>query len=225
MFNSEDPPGGKRERTRALLVETALRSFRQRGYDETTIRLIAAEAEVSTGNAYYHFPTKNHLVQELYLQVQGEHRDAAVAGLAATDDLIERLRVVYHAGIDTLAPFHRFAPGFLSAAMSPRSPINPLSADSEPARDLAVGVFQDAVSGARRGFPAEFTDRVPELLLLAYLLLALFWVYDASPGQKRTHRLIDRGLALLKLGLPLTRTPVLRAPLREFFAMMAEVRA
>jgi len=224
MFSSE-PTTPKRERTRAHLVDVALRSFRERGYDETTIRLIASEAGVSTGNAYYHFPTKNHLVQELYLEVQGEHRAAAAAGLASTDDLVERLRVVYHAGIDTLAPFHAFAPGFLSAAMSPRSPINPLSSDSEPARDIAVATFREAVAGAKKGFPAEFGDQIPDLLLLAYLLLALFWVYDKSPGQQRTHRLIDRGLALLKLGLPLARTPMLRAPLREFFDMMAEVRA
>jgi len=214
----------KRERTRARLVEVALRSFRERGYDDTTIRLIAAEAGVSTGNAYYHFPTKNHLVQELYLEVQTEHRTAA-GDYGGSDDLVERLRVAYHAGIDTLAPFHGFAPGFLSAAMSPRSPINPLSAESEPARDIAVATFRDAVSGAKRAFPAEFSDQVPELLLLAYLLLALFWVYDTSEGQQRTHRLIDRGLALLKVGLPLLRTPVLRAPIREFFGMMAEVRA
>jgi AcrR family transcriptional regulator len=180
---------------------------------------------VSTGNAYYHVPTKNHLVQELYLQVQGEHRDAAAAGLGATDDLVERLRVTYRAGIETLRPFHGFAPGFLSAAMSPRSPINPLGGESQPARDIAVQTFRDAVAGSKRGFPTEFAARVPELLLLAYLLLALFWVYDTSPGQQRTLRLIDRGLALLKLALPLMRMPVLRAPLRDFFDMVAEVAA
>lgn len=223
MFSSEATT--KRDRTRAKLVDIALASFRQRGYDDTTIRLIAAEAGVSTGNAYYHFPTKNHLVQELYLQIQTEHRDAARAAVAETDDLVERLRATYRAGIDAIAPFHAFAPGFLSAAMSPRSPINPLSTDSEPARDIAIDTFRSAVAGARRGFPAEFADRIPELLLLAHLLLALFWVYDTSPGQQRTYRLIDRGLALLKLGLPLMRTPVLRAPMREFFDMVAEVRA
>lgn len=224
MFSSEVSIS-KRERTRGKLVEVALRSFRERGYDDTTIRLIASEAGVSTGNAYYHFPTKNHLVQELYLQVQGEHQDVSAAALAGETDLVERLRLVYHLGIDTLEPFHAFAPGFLSAAMSPRSPINPLSTESEPARDIAVATFRDAAAGAKKGFPAEFSEHVPELLLLAFLLLALFWVYDSSPGQQRTHRLIDRGLALLKLGLPLMRTPVLRAPLREFFDMIAEVRA
>lgn len=224
MFSSESV-GPKRERTRRTLLDIALRSFRERGYDDTTIRLIASEAGVSTGNAYYHFPTKNHLVQELYLQVQGEHRAATAVGLAATDDLIERLRVVYHAGIDTLEPFHPFAPGFLSAAMSPRSPINPLSTESEPARDIAIATFRDAVAGARRGVPAEFEDRLPDILLLAYLLLALFWVYDASPGRARTRRLIDRGLSLLKVVLPLVRNPLLRGPARELFDLVAEVRA
>ena len=224
MFSSIDRVP-KRERTRGTLVDIALRSFRERGYDDTTIRLIATEAGVSTGNAYYHFPTKNHLVQELYLQVQGEHRAATAAGLAATDDLVERLRVVYHAGIDTLEPFHAFAPGFLSAAMSPRSPINPLSSESEPARDIAIATFRDAVTGARKGVPAEFEERLPEILLLAYLLLTLFWVYDTSPERARTRRLIDRGLALLKIGLPLLRNPLLRGPARELFDLVAEVRA
>lgn len=226
MFSSIDRgPIPKRERTRATLVDVALRSFRERGYDETTIRLIASEAGVSTGNAYYHFPTKNHLVQELYLQVQSEHREKATAALVGADDLVERLRIVYRTGIETLQPFHGFAPGFLSAAMSPRSPINPLSTESEPARDIAVATFRDAVHGVRRGFPDEFADRIPDLLLLGYLLVSLFWVYDTSPGQERTYRLIDRGLSLLKVALPLMRLPILRSPMREFFDLVAEVRA
>jgi AcrR family transcriptional regulator len=225
MFSSSAAPIPKRERTRASLVDVALRSFRERGYDETTIRLIASKAGVSTGNAYYHFPTKNHLVQELYLQVQSEHREAAMTALSGVDDLVERLRIVYRTGIDTLHPFHGFAPGFLSAAMSPRSPINPLSSESEPARDIAVATFRDATQGARHGFPAEFADRIPDLLLLGYLLVSLFWVYDTSPGQERTYRLIDRGLSLLKVGLPLMRLPILRSPMREFFDLVAEVRA
>lgn len=225
MFSSDRSPASKRQRTRDTLVDVALRSFRERGYDDTTIRLIATEAGVSTGNAYYHFPTKNHLVQELYLQVQTEHRDLAAAELSGTEDLIERLRIVYRTGVDALGSFHPFAPGFLSAAMSPRSPINPLSTESEPARDIALETFRLAADGARKGFPAEFAPHVPDLLLLAHLLLALFWVYDRSPGQERTYRLIDRGLSLVALALPLLRLPVLRGPMREFFDLVAEVRA
>jgi AcrR family transcriptional regulator len=226
MFENEtDAPRTKSERTRALIRDTALASFRERGYDETTVRLIAQEAGVSLGNAYYYFPTKNHLVQELYVEVQREHREVAVPLLETSDELIERLGIVYRSGLATLEPFHAFAPGFLSAAVSPRSPINPLGDDSTEARELAVGLFHDAVGGARHSLPDDLARSLPEVFWLGYLLLALFWVYDSSPGRERTLRLLDRGLKLLALALPLAKLPLLRKPLRELVELIGEVRA
>lgn len=226
MFEKEtDAPRTKSERTRALIRDTALASFRERGYDETTVRLIAQEAGISLGNAYYYFPTKNHLVQELYVEVQREHREVAVPLLETSDELIERLGIVYRSGLATLEPFHAFAPGFLSAAVSPRSPINPLGDDSTEARELAVGLFRDAVGGARHSLPDDLARSLPEVFWLGYLLLALFWVYDSSPGRERTLRLLDRGLKLLGIALPLAKLPLLRKPLRELVELIGEVRA
>lgn len=225
MFSNETPVLTKSERTRSLIREIALRSFRERGYDDTTIRRIAEEAGVSVGTTHYHFPSKNHLVQELYLDVQQRHRDAALPQLAGVDDLIERLGIVYRTGIQQLEPFHAWAPGFLSAAVSPRSPINPLSTESAPALEIVVGLFRTAVDGAKSRLPEEFADRLPDALALGHLLLALFWVYDSSPAQERTLRLLDRGLRLLRTALPLARVPLLRAPLRELLALVGEVRA
>lgn len=213
----------KSARTRALIRDVALRSFRERGYDATTIRLIAQEAGVSVGTTNYHFASKNDLVQELYLDVQLAHRAAAAPQLAESTELVDRLGVVFRTGIGQLEPYHRHAPEFLSASMSPRSSMNPLSEDSTPARDIIVGVFRDAVDGAKNSVPKEFQSGLPSALLLAHLLLALFWVYDKSPGQQRTYRLLDRGLRLLKLSLPLTRVRVLRGPIRELLDMIAEV--
>ncbi|CAN7203252.1 TetR family transcriptional regulator [Microbacterium sp. LjRoot45] len=215
----------KSERTRAVIREVALRSFRERGYDHTTIRLIAEEAGVSVGTTNYHFASKNDLVQELYLDVQQAHRDAALPVLETTTDLVERLGIVYRTGLAQLEPYHRFAPEFLSAAVSPRSSINPLSGESSESRDIVVGLFQEAVSGAADRLPSEFDHGLPSALLLGHLLLALFWVYDTSPDRERTRLLLDRGLRLLKLSLPLVRLRVLRKPLRELLDLIAEVQA
>jgi AcrR family transcriptional regulator len=215
----------KSERTRALIRDVALRSFRERGYDATTIRLIAQESGISVGTTNYHFASKNDLVQELYLDVQLAHRDAVTPLLAGTDDLVDRLALVFRTGLAELEPYHRFAPEFLSAAMSPRSAVNPLSEESTPSRDIVVGVFRDAVIRAKRSVPVEFDDALPSALMIAHLLLALFWVYDSSPGRRRTHRLLDGGLRLLRLSLPLLRVRVLRAPMRELLDLVAEVRA
>jgi len=55
----------KSERTRALIRDVALKSFRERGYDATTIRLIAQDAGISVGTTNYHFASKNDLASAL----------------------------------------------------------------------------------------------------------------------------------------------------------------
>ncbi|KRE23644.1 TetR/AcrR family transcriptional regulator [Agromyces sp. Soil535] len=225
MFSSAPGPLTKSDRTRAHIRGFAMRSFRERGYDATTIRLIAQEAGVSVGTTHYHFPSKHHLVQELYLDVQYAHRAAAEPVLETTGDLIERLGIVYRTGLEGLAPFHRFAPEFLSAAVSPRSPINPLSTESAPALGIVLDLFRSALAGAKHSLPTDFERALPNALVLGHLLLALFWVYDTSPGQERSFRLLERGLRLLRGVLPLTRVPMLRAPLRELLDLVAEVQA
>ena len=49
--------------TRAAIVRSAMRLFRQHGYEATTMRAIARDAGVSTGNAYYYFGSKEELIQ------------------------------------------------------------------------------------------------------------------------------------------------------------------
>lgn len=224
-MSSSDPRSSKGERTRALVRDTALRSFLERGYDETTVRLIAQEAGVSLGTTHYHFPTKNHLVQELYLEIAERFRALALERMAGVDDLAARLRIAYETGIEVLEPYHGFAPGFLSAAVSPRSPINPLSGESEPALEGTVAVFREAVAGARHRLPDDIARVLPDALTIAYLLLALFFSYDRSPGQRHTHALLDRVLRLLAPALPLARMPALRKPIRELLELVAEVRS
>ncbi len=225
MFSSSlDASPSKSDRTRAALREVALASFRERGYDATTMRLIAQEAGVSVGNAYYHFATKNDLVQELYLDVQQSHRLAAAPALASETDLIERVATVYRTGLDQLTAYHPHAAEFLSAAMSPRSQINPLSATSAPSREVTEGLFREAVAAATHGtLPADLARALPSALFLGHLLLALFWVYDRSPGQERTRRLLDRGIRLLRAALPLARLPIARGLVREMLDLVAEV--
>ena len=182
----------KSERTRALIRDVALNSFRERGYDATTIRLIAQDAGISVGTTNYHFASKNDLVQELYLDVQLAHRDAVTPLLATTDDLVDRLALVFRTGLDELEPYHRFAPEFLSAAMSPRSSVNPLSEESTASRDIVVGRVprsrhrREEVSARRvRRRPAVGADgRAPAArALLGLRLLARPAAHSSAAGR------------------------------------------
>ncbi|CAM5596768.1 hypothetical protein STENM327S_00912 [Streptomyces tendae] len=51
-----------------------MRLFQERGYDRTTMRVIAQEAGVSVGNAYYYFAGKEHLIQGFYDRIAASTR-------------------------------------------------------------------------------------------------------------------------------------------------------
>ncbi|KAA9110404.1 TetR/AcrR family transcriptional regulator [Microbacterium rhizomatis] len=223
---SADELGRKGDRTRMRIRTAALRSFREHGYDATTIRRIADELGLSVGATNYHFPSKNHLIQELYRDVQEAHRAAAEPALAVETNLIERLRIVYSVGLDQLEPYHPHAGEFLSAAVSPRSPINPLSEQSAESLTIVQNLFIEAIDGAAAtGLPNDVRTLLPRALVLAHLLLAMFWVYDSSDDRIRTRRLLDRGLGLLKTALPMARLPILRGLVKDLLSLVGEVRA
>jgi len=57
--------GEKSERSQVAILQAALRLFSKQGYRGTSIREIAEEAGLSTGNVYHHFPDKEALFRTL----------------------------------------------------------------------------------------------------------------------------------------------------------------
>jgi AcrR family transcriptional regulator len=53
------------ERTRQQILETAQRLFAERGYDATSLQMIADELGLTKAAVYYHFPAKVDIRQEI----------------------------------------------------------------------------------------------------------------------------------------------------------------
>ena len=212
------------EQTRQLILDTALRLFRERGYARTTMRAIASEAGVAVGNAYYYFDSKEHLIQEFYAGTQVEHRNRAAAVLRSEKDFAARLGGVLHAGIDTNAPYHSFAATFFKTAAEPTSPLSPFSAESTPARDASIALFREVVEGSAARVPGDLRDELPELLWLAYMGVILYWVHDRSPDQARTRALIDGAVPLIDQVVGLSRLRVIRPVTRQVLDLVRAVR-
>ena len=212
------------EQTRQLILDTAMRLFRERGYAQTTMRAVAKEAGVSVGNAYYYFDSKEQLIQGFYQDAQIAHRAAAAELLGRERDFATRLRGTLHAGIDVLTPSHAFAATFFKTAAEPSSPLSPFSVESSDSRAAAIGLFRDVLEGSSAKVDAELRPDLPELLWLGYLGVILYWVHDRSPEQVKTRRLIDGAVPLIDRLVGLSRLKVLRPVTREVLQLIRSIR-
>ena len=206
-----DARPAKSEKTRALIVETALRLFKERGYDRTTMRAVAAEAGVSVGNAYYYFDSKEHLIQGFYGLVESLHAEAVIAILAEHRDFETRLRGTMLAWLDVAAPYHEFAAQFFKNAGDPASPLSPFSAESAPAREASIDIYRRVLDGSSAAVPPNLAAELPRLLWLYQMGIVLFWVHDRSAGTARSRDLIDRTVPLVARLVAISRYRMLRS--------------
>lgn len=214
----------KGEQTRALILETALELFRERGYEETTMRAIAERAGVALGGAYYYFRSKEQLIQGFYGRTHEEHIAACAPVLAAETTLRGRLLGVMRAKLETIEPYHRFSGILFKTAADPESPLNPFSEESRPVREEATAVFAAVVEGAKDRIPAELRAELPELLWTYHMGIVLFWIHDASPGRRRTRRLMEHSVELVCRLVGFASLPLMR-PLRSaVLRMLADLR-
>ena len=82
---------------RDRLVEAAKDMFYQQGVTRTTLADIAQQAEVPLGNVYYHFRTKEALIESV-IQAHLQELQAFLARLALNPDPRQRLLALVAAG-------------------------------------------------------------------------------------------------------------------------------
>jgi AcrR family transcriptional regulator len=137
-------PGYPRGTGRERLLDAAEELFATQGFTATTTRQIAEHAGTSTGAVFYHFPTKEALLEQLVAErsphadldaILARHPDDVRAGLrelaSAIDQTIaergEILRIMLHSeDLATRQLFHRFVgqgmravAGYLSSCLDP----------------------------------------------------------------------------------------------------------
>ncbi|WP_377270599.1 TetR family transcriptional regulator [Peterkaempfera sp. SMS 1(5)a] len=218
------PKTDKSEQTRALILETAMRLFREHGYEKTTMRAIAREAGVSVGNAYYYFEGKEFLIQGFYDRMTHEHAEDARARMAGRTDFAERLAIALESWVDCAAPYHEFAAQFFRTAADPSSALSPFSNESHPARSTAVQIFREVLDGSALGpkIDPELDELLPDLLWLHLMVVVLYWVFDRTEDTERTRAFVKRCAPFVAKLVALSRYRVFRPLVRDAVGMVED---
>jgi AcrR family transcriptional regulator len=214
----------KGEQTRSLILETALEMFGERGYEETTMRAIAEQAGIALGNTYYHFRSKEHLIQAYYERMHELHLESCAEVLKKERTLKGRLLGIMDRILDNMEPYHQFAGILFKTAADPLSPLNPFSPESESARRGSVELFAEVVKGAKTKIPPDLGAELPTLLWMYHMGVVLFWIHDNSARQKKTRRLTERTVDIVARLIQLASLPLMSPLRKSVLRLVAELR-
>lgn len=202
------------EDTRRKIYEAAMELFREKGFEPTTMRDIAAKAGVALGGAYYYFSSKDAIVLAFYAEMQAGGNEPVLEALAVHKKLKDRLRCVLDKRLELLEPNRKFCAALFRHAPDSVDPLSPFSDQTRVIREGAIEHMRIALEGSDAKVPADLQPRLPYLLWLYQMALIMFWLYDRSPNQQKTQRLMDKSLGLLVNLLRLSSLPLMK-PLRK----------
>src|SRR3974377_2140296 len=96
------------EDTRRKIYEAAMEMFREKGFEETTMRDIAAKAGVALGGTYYYYSSKDAIVLAFYREMQESSTSLVTEALADKKKLKDRIRTLLDQRLKLLEPNRKF---------------------------------------------------------------------------------------------------------------------
>jgi AcrR family transcriptional regulator len=164
---------------RRRLLDGALRAFRDRAYESTTVSDIVREAGMSSRSFYEHFASKEDLVVELVHEAGRELLRDIERVLAETEDPGERLERGMRAFLDTFAN----TPVDLSR-LGDTAPLRVMGAR----RRYVMRIAEIVVREGRRAYEQGAIEREPdpldvEVLVMGFEALASRWVAEGRAQE------------------------------------------
>jgi len=220
MFNTQIARKHSAE-TRAQILKSALALCRERGLEAATMRDIAKKAGVALGAAYYYFPSKEAIVQEYYDAVSEEHSARVQATFQSGNlDLEARLRAVFHFKLEILRGDRRLLGALFRYTGEPEHPLSAFGPATRANRRKSIDLFRVALADEK--LPEDLQEALPPMLWALQMLMLLYFLYDDSAEQSRTHRLVDSSISLFVRLLTLARLPLLKPFRGGLFALLRD---
>ncbi len=196
------PPrrGRKSEISRGQILDAAARMLRRQGYGNTTLRKIAEVAGIQAGSIYYHFASKDEImdaVLERGVRAVYEAVRDSLAALPAGAPHQRRIEVAVGAHLQALLSHGDYT----STSIRTYGEV-PLAFQqkSQPLRDAYVVLWQDLLGAAQAAgaIRADLDVRVLRPLLLGSLNWTVEW-YD--PSQRPVEEIAAQAVEMLFHGV------------------------
>lgn len=202
--------------TRDRLYATAMGLITQRGYEATTLREIAKEANVSVGLLYRYFPSKQAIILAFYDELSADFaRDAAAMPRGRWR---ERFVFALTTSLQVLVA-HRVALQALAPVLVGDPDEGVFSERTAFSRQRVQPVFEDAIIGATDAPRQPLAAALGRLLYLVHLAVLLWWLFDKSSHQRATWALVSLTEQLLPSATLALRVP----PVRRFVIAVDEL--
>ncbi len=182
------PKENKAARTRALILSAAARIIRDRGYKAATMRVIALEAGIEAGSVYYHFSSKEAILDQVldlglrYL-LDGVSETASDAHVFANE--LDKIA----AAIETHMAYLFQASEFTSANIRIYSQLpKEVRARHWPVRHEYAGLWDGILEGAQKGGCIRSDIKIVPLrqVMLGALNWTVEW-FDPDKGDQEDY--------------------------------------
>ncbi|WP_224651548.1 TetR/AcrR family transcriptional regulator [Pectobacterium versatile] len=177
------------EETRATLLATARKVFSERGYADTSMDDLTAQASLTRGALYHHFGDKKGLLVAVVEQIDAE--------------MDERLQAISDTAEDAWEGFRRRCCAYLEMAREPeiqrivlrdaRAVLGGASPDSQ--RHCVESMQRLIDNLIRQGVVADADPQALASLIYGSLAEAAFWIAEGEEGNAR----LAQGVAALEL--------------------------
>jgi AcrR family transcriptional regulator len=182
------PAPNKAERTRERILQAALTLFRTNGYENATLRQIAAASGSSLGLAYRYFNCKEEFVLAFYESLAGQFIEQ-IPGLAQ-GKIARRFTAAMNLKLALIEPHSELVGVLLASALNPNSRIAVLGQPSSGIRLSMQAAFVQLVRDSEDAPDPATSAALAKLLYAAHLAFLYFRVNDRTPGGRSTRELL-----------------------------------
>jgi AcrR family transcriptional regulator len=221
MFKSKKSGSGKGEATRERVFAAAVRLFRRRGFESTTMRDIALAANLSLGAAYHYFASKDAIARAYYEWMQTEHEELVRPVFASGADLRERLRALFRTKLDLLRHDRKLLAALFGHLGDRADPLSVFGQKTAAIRARSIALFVAAFEDP--SIPPDLREMLGRAVWFAHLGVFVFSIHDGSRRKARTHRLVEALVDLVASGAPMLAHPIAGPMRQRLLRLMAEL--